>query len=388
MHKTKIYYYEQLKKCIEDKGGKLISTTYTLSKDKYEYECVSGHICKATGYNIKRGQGCKKCSKYSPEHGERTFRETVTLKGGTVIGDYINSDTPVLTDCGKGHQWWPRPGDVKSGHWCRKCAGLCPEQAAESLAELVDSKGGQILEVYTNNKAKMLVECDVGHRFRMRLNDIKDGHWCQRCANCSPEQVRENVEKIVKNQGGIILTSYVNSGTKMELQCDKQHRFKITPTSIQKMHWCNVCGESSLEREARLFLEFNNIKYSVQYEISQLPRKRYDFYFEYNGFKILLEIDGDQHFMYKSLFHKSNDGFIYKQHIDRLKTRAAIEFGYQIIRVDFSQIHNVGYHIIQALQQNQPAYLSSPDKYMFLYDNVPTEIVRKHSPDLAIKFNL
>jgi very-short-patch-repair endonuclease len=72
-----------------------------------------------------------------------------------------------------------------------------------------------------------------------------------------------------------------------------------------------------------------NISYLRQYQVAQLPNKYYDFYFEYNGQKFLVELDGEQHFNCTSFYH---DVFIHKQHMDRLKTRVAYDFGYKLIR--------------------------------------------------------
>lgn len=92
-----------------------------------------------------------------------------------------------------------------------------------------------------------------------------------------------------------MLIPYINSNTKILIQCLEGQLFQL----LYKIwigvsrHWlvngeAPTCGEKSLEREVRLFLEHNRISYIPKYEMLQLSKKKYDFYFEYNGVKYLL----------------------------------------------------------------------------------------------------
>lgn len=87
-------------------------------------------------------------------------------------------------------------------------------------------------------------------------------------------------------------------------------------------------------------------------------------------------------------FHGTIDEFHLKQNYDRLKTRVAIDFGYKLIRIDYTQIGNIKDHLLRALNDLNTIYLSTPMKYLFLYENIPSDLVLLHSPQLASKHGI
>ena len=387
MVKTKEYYYEKLKESVEAKGGRLISPTYILSTTYYDYTCIVNHPCKGRPNQIK-SKLCKECVRISGKTPEQLFREAVELKGGTVIGLYACPQTWVQCAEEDHPPWHARVADVKNGHWCKKCAGLCPEDSERKFREQVETRGGRVIGSYAGDKVLVDLLCEVNHSFRIRPNDVKDGHWCSWCADRSPDQTVKNINQIMEEEGATLLTPYIKRDVPMTVLCSKGHIKSAYSPSIYKRNWCTDCGGSSYERKAVVFLEENNIPHRSQYVIPQLPKKRYDFYFEYNGFKYILEIDGEQHFMFKALFHKTSENLIYKKDIDRLKTKIAIEFGYRLIRIDYSEIPNIAQHMKWALEGNYPMYLSSRDKYEFLHEKLADSFIIQHSRELAVKLGL
>jgi hypothetical protein len=46
----------------------------------------------------------------------------VQHKGGRILTDrYINTKTHVLVECQHGHQWMSRPDNIKTGYYCKIC---------------------------------------------------------------------------------------------------------------------------------------------------------------------------------------------------------------------------------------------------------------------------
>lgn len=86
--------------------------------------CPKGHECSPTPQSIRRGQGpCSRCGHRSDEV-ETRFRKRVAELGGSVVGEYVNSTTPVRVQCKEGHENQPTPGYInRGGGICATCAG-------------------------------------------------------------------------------------------------------------------------------------------------------------------------------------------------------------------------------------------------------------------------
>ena len=239
---------------------------------------------------------------------------------------------------------------------------------------------------YVNAREYVTIKCVQNHVFTsLPTNIMSNATWCQVCSGCSSEQARMKFEQLIIKNLGKLHGSYRTAHDKILIECQFNHLWKANPHNIKRGRWCLVCNESALEREARLFLEQNNIPYEREYKISGVPRKRYDFYFTYNNHRILLELDGQQHFEYNQFFHRSTEKYQFKQNIDRLKTQAAINFGYYLIRIDYTQLHNIKQHLVYALTRCGQLYFSSYIMYTYLSQLIPNNIIIEHSKFLAIK---
>lgn len=77
----------------------------------------------------------------------------------------------------------------------------------------------------------------------------------------------------------------------------------------------------------------------------------------------ILEYDGIQHFEFIMFFYKTISNFHEYQRIDMMKTKVALQQGFNIIRIDYTQLNNIPFHINQAITYNQPVYFSTPELY-------------------------
>jgi hypothetical protein len=62
----------------------------------------------------------------SSEHYRETYNADTGVRaeehGGKCLSSlYLNSHSPLKWRCAKGHEWFARPSDVKSGDWCLRC---------------------------------------------------------------------------------------------------------------------------------------------------------------------------------------------------------------------------------------------------------------------------
>lgn len=100
---------------------------------------------------------------------------------------------------------------------------------------------------------------------------------------------------------------------------------------------CPVCSEniSYPNKFGRYFIQqtkAKNIKFECAFEWSQ--NKRYDIYFEYNGKKYVIELDGMQHYRKTYKFHHQTYKTIHDN--DLLKEKLANQNNVELIRIDCS----------------------------------------------------
>ncbi len=108
-------------------------------------------------------------------------------RGGKCLSKtYVNSQTPLRWECGKGHKWKAMPSSVKRGSWCRKCyytlRGISLRLNIEEMQEIAKQRDGKCLsDTYVNAHRKLLWECEEGHQWEASPNIIKINSWCPYC---------------------------------------------------------------------------------------------------------------------------------------------------------------------------------------------------------------
>lgn len=357
--------YNNFCNVVANKRG-LIVGTYVNNETKILIQCDKGHTWEAEPHSIKKGSWCLKCSGRCPIQAREDFYRIVDEKDGIVLGTYINTTSKVLIQCGEGHQWETTPRNVKTRRWCPKCGGTSCGQGRETFYRILNEKGGIALNDYTNNRTKVLIQCNKGHQWETTPSCIKIGTWCPECSGVTPEQARDKFYNIIHERGGIALSEYVNSTTKVLVQCEKGHRWYTTSTNIGNNRWCPTCNMSKGELMVRTFLIHNQIPFEEQYTIPELPRKKYDFYAFYNNRYFLIEYDGKQHFEYADYFHKTPNSFEENRQVDILKHTTGKQLGYVMIRIDYKSLDQIWEHLMKAFLSPSNEYLSNPVMYRFL----------------------
>lgn len=120
-YSSKEELYERLKNVVESKNGILLSKEYIKSKTKYKIKCQKGHIFEMSADKITgRGDWCPYCSGRYGNYAHQ-FQEIVSKNNGIMIGQYINSHTPIDCICEKNHKFKISLENLKAGKWCRKC---------------------------------------------------------------------------------------------------------------------------------------------------------------------------------------------------------------------------------------------------------------------------
>lgn len=188
-------------------------------------------------------------------------------------------------------------------------------------------------------------------------------------------------QNVAQQKGGFLLSESVSIKKRAKWQCNEGHVFWLSPYSVHRRgKWCRECGNSIGERNVRAYLRNLNVEFITECCLNTVPRKRYDFYFKWNGASYLVEFDGEQHFRYVRKYHKSKANFYESQVIDRIKTYGAWKSGYRLIRIDYTQCHNIAYHMNYALYANSILYFSDPNLYKYLTEiGLSPEQIKQHT---------
>jgi len=363
---------------INFKGGRAL-TEYTNSITKVDIECKRKHIFSQVPSSTNMGYWCSSCACNNSQEAERRFLQKIHEKEGTLLSDYINRYTKVNIQCHNLHVFASTPSDINKGNWCPKCNNKCPEQAKERFIQTVTENGGKVLGEYMNVHTKVKILCGKDHIFEMTPGKISQLQWCPKCRNRCPIQARERFETVVQNKKGAILGQYINTYTKIEVRCEKFHKFSIKPNNATNDRWCRICGlhESHGERKIREYLTEMEIQHDPEAIFNWMPRKRYDFYFLYNGRHYIVEYDGIQHFEHIDFFSPSEDHFNQRRSIDVDKTVAALNQGFFLIRISYNNINEIRDIIDDIINDPNPqSRLSFSDNEMYdcLLNDVRTKL--------------
>lgn len=120
---------EDAQEAAQERGGKCLSMVYNSSKIPMKWECLAGHRWEVPFEYIRQGHWCSICGYKTTADKLRNSIEKVkqlaTNRRGECLSEkYVNNRTKLQFECGEGHQWWARPGNIQQGKWCPKCANI------------------------------------------------------------------------------------------------------------------------------------------------------------------------------------------------------------------------------------------------------------------------
>lgn len=112
----------------------------------------------------------------------------------------------------------------------------------------VESIGYKLLGHYINSRTKVTLECDNGHVYKVHANSFSRGIRCSVCSNKSKDHAEKSFIKLVRESGYTIKSEYKRALSKVELCCDKGHKFYKRPNDFNNGQRCPLCQGSSGQR--------------------------------------------------------------------------------------------------------------------------------------------
>lgn len=182
----------------------------------------------------------------------------------------------------------------------------------------------------------------VGHLRNSNYNNIRDLKHCSVCYGKLPKTLPD-YQELGRLRGGEynLATIQNNANTPIKgWKCEKGHIWSARYTDINQGSWCPVCREPRGERELRILLD---VITPGKFDKLRIPGTRYEFDFGSSTDKLLIEFDGNQHFEAVDFFG-GEEALIANQSRDVLKTQWALDNGYRLLRIDYTNFDHISTH--------------------------------------------
>jgi very-short-patch-repair endonuclease len=376
------------------------------SGKKYWFICEEGHSFDATLAHISSETEprwcpyCNGCNEKALECFERSFASHPLSKNwdyeknnGVIPREvFKGSGDKYWFKCDCGHSFDAMLSDISkenNNRWCPYCCipskklcdnnqdghcNICFEKsfASHPKSNCFDEKSNGIKSslVLKGDHDNYWFNCDVcHHKFYQSVEVITRGSWCHYCCEpskklCEDSDCKTCFEKSFASHEKVIFwdkeknkinprTIHKQSGKKLWFKCEKKHSFEAILRNLcgrygRPASWCPYCINKT---EQKLYDKMN-ILYPMlkqQYKVEWCKSKTYlpfDFVLEY--YKIIIELDGPQHFRQISNW---GDPLI-QQENDKYKMKCANDNSFSVIRILQEDIYYDTYDWMNELDIN------------------------------------
>ena len=362
-----------------------IARAKTKHGDNYDYSKFIYKNCKSIGIIIcpihgdfsqsaeshYLGSGCPRCSATKRnEKFKRTTEEFIKEaieKHGDLYdyskAEYSSTNQPVIIICRIHGEFSQRAICHIKGAGCFDCGIIRTSDSkrytTETFIAAAREKHGDIYDYskteYISSDLHLKIICKKHGEFLQ----IATNHLCGcGCIDCgiikSSDSKRYNTETFIASaieQHGDVYdyskTEYISSDLHLKIICKKHGEFLQIATKHLCGSGCTLCVNKT---EAKLYEKMKQIYPSLQTQFRQDWCKRikylpYDFYIlEY---KIIIELDGGQHFRQVRDWKSPEEQF----ENDKYKEECANQNGYSVIRLLQEDVYNDTYDWVKELTQ-------------------------------------
>lgn len=272
------------------------------------------------------------------------------------MDEYKNTQTEIHFKCNKcGYIFKRRPHNCLNSDGCPKCKMINNQKYDDSIfinraKKIYGNKYDYSKVEYVNTDTKVCVICHEKDEFGEEHGEFyvtphaHIGKMRSGCPKCSGKFRKDTnyfirqAKRIHGDRFSYVKTNYVKALEDVIITCPIHGDFQLTPNEHLNGRGCPLCKESHLEKEIRVFLDENNIKY--------IPQARFDWLRTNDTYKkmsldylikdknIAIECQGIQHFnserFWPTVKGKEQE-FLRIQERDKLKKKLCDEHGIKIL---------------------------------------------------------
>ena len=221
--------------------------------------------------------------------------------------EYINCKLKVCIICPEHGEFWQTPDAHIQGRGCPVCRyissgkknSLTTKSFIERARKIHGDKYDYSKVNYINQKTPVCIIChEHGEFWQKPTIHLDNKAGCPKCSKnyrYTTEEFLSSLPEWIKERYNFSKFEYKRTHDKSILICPEHGEFLMSPHNIRKGIGCPGCSESKIERDVRLFLKKNNIRYFSEYKHNKdFHKQAIDFYLpDYN---IAIECQGIQHF--------------------------------------------------------------------------------------------
>lgn len=241
------------------RGGKCLSAEYWGLNKELSWMCEMGHTFDMAPSLVVQGGWCLQCESRGSK--EKTFArllQKIKEMGGKYIsGEYENSSSPLMIECGSGHIFSIQAQYISLDRWCAKCAKEAYRKKREkdifpSVLKWAEKHEGVCLSApseYLNKHSELNFKCKSGHKFKRSLISTRKNYWCDKCEkNSHADEAIFAMNKVAKKRGGKCLSvpsDYKDKLGFLLFECKNGHKFKKRRMEITAGQWCVRCNKEA-----------------------------------------------------------------------------------------------------------------------------------------------
>ena len=243
-------------------------------------------------------------------------------------------------------------GDLRS-HKNKSCGCTIKEKESPNFINELGNKYGRltVIERAENDSkkdAKWICQCECGKKTIVAGYSLRSGNT-KSCGCLQKEDLSKRVLKDLSGQKfGFLTVLYQNGRSPSQeviwhCKCDCGNEKDVLASSLTKSKTISCgCSRRSLgEYKIEQILKENNISFIQEYSPSKKElsfRGRFDFYLP--KIDVLIEYDGEQHYIPKEYFGGEKEFKIRKQH-DELKNEWALKYNHTLIRIPYTHYNDL-----------------------------------------------
>ncbi len=312
---------------------------------------------------------------------------------------FKNSNYIYLFDCHKClHTFQKIPQTFRHTNGCHYCSNdklcedidckICYEKSfASHKKSIYWSSTNKLLarQVFKNDNKKYLFDCmKCKHTFPIGLNHVVEGKWCHYCSHhklCEKEDCKYCFDHSFashpkseywsdKNKLKPRQVFYNSSSEKYLFNCQFcNHEFLKKTAFVTRGDWCPKCINKT---EKKLFEKLKKY-YSIEHQFYAAWCKNLDtnkilpFDFVLHDYNIIIELDGNQHFI--QVMNWASPESQFKRDIYKMK--CANKNGYSIIRISQMDVlsDKIDWYLILSESINEIKEKNIIQNYFISYDD-------------------